>query len=187
MDDSTENNDLVPDSLLAFAKDHRYLEACQDLLEKVLVAPKEEAWWWSLLLYATLVVRRNNGTTLGMNFMGLQPANSSIAQRRLFHIALAAGWAVWARRCILRMKYNSPEEEEQRHEELRGAARQYFYREQRRAMMQRAQSEHNDQALLTRRVSSPVNTVAAHDATNDWMERMKKIFKRGIQVSEFVV
>ena len=139
MGEDQSSQDLIPDTLLAFAKDHRYIRQCQDLLQNVLRLQDDDdsstdLWWGSALLYATLVVS-SKGRTLGMEFMGLQNGEWSPWQKRLGVLALAAGWTVWIRKqSILR----ASQQEEQRHEALRGVSRRYFYQQQRRAMLNRA-------------------------------------------------
>lgn len=173
------DNDLVPDSLLAFAKDNRYMRQCQDLLQQVFSDTKNmDTWWWSALLYATLVVGRK-GKTLGMEFMGLQHAQLSTVQKRVAQAVLAAAWALWIRQFV-RLERDQGVEEEQRHERLRGAARQYFYEQQRRAMMQRASPSANDQA--PNQVFNPLEPISNDRSSMDWMERIRQSIKRTVQV-----
>lgn len=176
---TNEQDSVVPDSLLAFAKDHRYIRQCQVLLQQVFFSQSTEknTWWWSALLYATLVVGRK-GRTLGMEFMGLQHHEPTF-QKRAAQVLLAAGWAFWIRQY---MKRGGVVEEQQRqHERLRGAARQYFYEQQRRAMMQRASPL---QASSTSSSSQPLNATQIPNGTpsSDWTGRIRKSFQRLIQV-----
>ena len=180
MEEQESSSDL-PDSLLAFAKDHRYIRRCQDLLKTVFERDVDAAdlWWWSALLYATLVVGRK-GRTLGMEFVGLKHSELSPLQQRMGKFALFAGWALWMRQCL---RIERCHVEEQRHERLRGAARQYFYQQQRRAMLQRAtrsttEVEASAQPLNPSSISNGVN----ERASSDFVERMKQGVSHVVQV-----
>jgi len=107
---------LVPDSLLALAKDVRYVKECQNLFLQVLSSMfprrhpnrlEQESWILGTILCLALGLKHtasknnnnnnnnNNSITLGMETVGLQFSNSSAGQRwKLFAATIAAlGWA----------------------------------------------------------------------------------------------
>lgn len=173
----SENQDLTPDSLLAFAKDHRYIQQCQRLLQNVFRRDSSEdsvdLWWWSALLYATLVIRRKE-RTLGMEVMGLHHVTFSPWQRRVGIMCLAVGWGLWFRHCI---REEHSLQEEARHEALRGAARRSFHQQQRDAMLQRASRMHDtgdSTTVPSTSVSRSAPTESVHPFTN-WKQRMRQL------------
>lgn len=130
---SSEEVSIIPETLLAFAKDDRYVGQCQSLLRETaeglgldITSTDGVAW----LLYALLVVRRA-GRTLGMSYMGLRPNRS-----RSLWLAMALG-ACGSIAVQHWMKTN--QEGETAMEHLRGRARLSFHQEQRQAMIRRSQ------------------------------------------------
>jgi len=116
---------IVPETLLALAKDDRYLRKCSELLSRVLNSVGLEhhgsVSGWALLLYSLLVVKRTN-QTLGMEFMGLK----SIASNH-------ALWRTMAIVGLLKVALNYSQ-----NNGLRGQERIRFHQEQRRAMLARS-------------------------------------------------
>lgn len=185
-EEENSSPDLVPETLLALAKDSRYIRQCQELLTSIFRqrddVDETYFWWWSALLYATLVVVRKK-KTLGMEFVGLQHAPTSRWQERIGKLVVAAGWALWMRHCIQwERRYLQNNREEQRHERLRGAARQYYFEQQRRAMMQRASraSGGDDGQVHVANASSALAN--ERTSSSDLTERIKLDVKRIIQV-----
>jgi hypothetical protein len=176
-----ESQDLVPDSLLAFAKDHRYIRQCRDLLQGVFQQDDSEnadLWWWSALVYGTLVVGRK-GRTLGMQFVGLEHAKLSPWQRRMGLAALTAGWALSLRQCMM---LERSQQEEQRHEALRGAARLHFHQQQRRAMLQRASRTTAAESSSVESSNTTPRRASDEQTLGDVTKRMQKLMKRFIEV-----
>lgn len=176
---------IIPESLLAFAKDSRYIRQCQELLQQVFRSELSttDFWWWSVLLYSTLVVAKRK-RTWGMEFVGLQHANVTPWQARVAKLLLASAWALWLRQILTLERFslleNIDEQQEQRHERLRGEARQYFYQQQRRAMMQRATRANDGEALSSSDAAS--TEVANEPSSNDFVKRIKLLAKRLAQV-----
>jgi hypothetical protein len=191
-EEDNSSPDLVPETLLALAKDSRYIRQCQDLLTSIFRQGHDDDdatnfWWWSsALLYVTLVVIPKK-KTLGMQFVGLQhAAPTSRWQERIGKFVVAAGWAVWMRSCIQWERRSLQDNrEEQRHESLRGAARQYYFEQQRRAMMQRASrasgGDYNGQGVHD--VANASSALAdERTSSSDLTERIKLAVKRIVQV-----
>ena len=172
---------MVPDSLLAFAKDHRYIHQCRELLQGVFQQVDNDStvlWWWSALVYGTLVVGRK-GRTLGMEFVGLEHAKLSPWQRRMGLSALVAGWALSLRQCMM---LERSQLEEQRHESLRGAARLHFHLQQQRAMLQRAARTTTVESPSVESSSPSARRSSEEQTFGDVTKRMQKLMKRFIEV-----
>jgi hypothetical protein len=135
--------DTTAETLLALAKDHRYVRYCQSLLQQV-IDPycrsdnyESETFWGAVLLYATLVVART-GRTFGMDFTGLQHEETSKRQRVLGRALLFASWGLLIRQAWKRQTETAVRPSNA--QELRGSARRDFHARQRQAMLQRAAS-----------------------------------------------
>lgn len=143
--------DVIPDSLLALAKDSRYVKECQSLFLQVLstLLPRrrhqlleQESWILASLLCLGMMRHTANGTTLGMEAVGLQfPSNAS----RWKFVLMALATFSWAYAFSSERQRNaagdrpaitsSPEENDER---LQGLSRREFHERQRQAMLQRA-------------------------------------------------
>ncbi len=71
--------DVIPESMLSLAKDARYIQLCQHLLQQILepwgrdpssISINKDTWFLSSFLYVLLVVVPS-GRTLGMEACGL--------------------------------------------------------------------------------------------------------------------
>ena len=79
---SNEHQDLIPESLLSLAKDVRYIQQCQILLQRILESfrlrgiPEEklnkDCWFLSSMLYIIFLIFPNGGRTMGMDTCGLR-------------------------------------------------------------------------------------------------------------------
>jgi hypothetical protein len=137
----------IPASLLAIAKDARYLLACQELVQQVLSAfsttsPEDsaddrfalEASLISSLLYTLFVVVRKK-KTLGMEAAGLKYADE-LARWKIVGLSLVATLSTYA---VGRLANNCRNDDPQiASEALRGERRREHFEEQRRAMLERA-------------------------------------------------
>lgn len=134
----------VSETLLALAKDERYLRKCRVIVAKAL----DSAGWLTtldeglsasgvtLLLYALLVVRRNH-RTFGMEFLGL-----TTSKRK-------ALWVGMAMAGILNVVLDSLFTEPRDKHDLRGTARIRFHQEQRRAMLARSTDDVHTTTIVT--------------------------------------
>lgn len=128
---------IIPETLLALAKDERYVRQCDELIQNILggdsqhyrKAGKGLAW----LLYAVLVVRRTN-KTLGMEFCGLKVDRG----RRLWMFMALSAISSMGVDLYFRTQAAAEEGSQDQSEALRGQARRDFFEAQRRAMLQRA-------------------------------------------------
>ena len=125
---------LVPETLLAFAKDQRYIDQIQELLTKILRIDNEEllqlsAGCLSSLLYGLLVLVRTKRTA-GMAATGIEFERVSRG-RLLFSVLASAGW-VYGIRYACRKRDST--------ERLTGAARRRVFEEQRRRMIERSKA-----------------------------------------------
>lgn len=79
---SDEHGDLIPENLLSLAKDVRYIQQCQILLQKILESFRlrgipearlhKDSWLLSSILYIIFVIFPNGGRTMGMDTCGLR-------------------------------------------------------------------------------------------------------------------
>jgi Ring finger domain len=129
---SSSSSSRVPETLLALAKDERYLRKCRVIVAKAF--DSASAGWLTLeglsasgvtlLLYALLVVRRNH-RTFGMEFLGLTTSKRN------------ALWVSMAMAGLLNVALDTLIVPRDKHD-LRGTARIRFHHEQRRAMLARS-------------------------------------------------
>lgn len=136
---------VVAESLLAIAKDARYIQECQALLLQVLtpfIASRhdvEQHWGpttelLSSLLYAVMVLARKKRTA-GMEVTGIE---FGIGRQRWTLVVGALASAVWIygiRRCAAAVRANLARNAT---ESLTGAQRRYVFEQQRQEMVQRA-------------------------------------------------
>jgi hypothetical protein len=156
--------DVVSDSLLALAKDARYVKEFQSLFLQVmsLFLPRRrhqllvhESWILaSLLCFALGLKHTSKGTTLGMETVGLQFPTRAARWKFVAAVMTTLSWAYAfspdrtaasdaANRDGHRLRdssrYSSSNEEPQHNEEmLRGNRRRQFHEAQRQAMLRRA-------------------------------------------------
>jgi hypothetical protein len=144
-------SDVVPETLLALAKDERYVHQCHELLKEILPrdsCPAGLSW----LLYALLVVRRTN-KTLGMEFCGLSVTDATSSPEAVPGSTKAGNgssdnrlWKLMALSAVISMaiewQFSKPDDVHDAgataSDALRGRARQMFHQRQRQAMLQRA-------------------------------------------------
>ena len=128
------SDNIVPETLLALAKDERYVRQCDSLLKEILPSsPNGLAW----LLYSMIVVRRTK-TTLGMEFCGLANNNTNKNNKdRLWMVMALSATVSMVIDMQLGTRRDNSSTTSSSSETLRGRARQQFYQEQRRAMLQR--------------------------------------------------
>jgi hypothetical protein len=140
----SSESDVVPEGLLALAKDTRYVEECKILLQQVLrsVLPErredlldQDAWYLSLILYNFLVILRR-GRTLGMEICGLRYPER-IARWKVVAASLATASSIYA---LHRVTADGENSSGPGTGSLRGAQRRQFFENQRQAMLRRANS-----------------------------------------------
>ena len=141
-EESNAETTCIPESLLAMAKDARYLETCRELVQQVLtvVSPHltlddsaAEASFISSILYTLLVVARQR-KTLGMQATGLK-FNDSLSRRRIVCLSLIASVATFT---IAKIAQQGDRDDVPASESLRGQSRRDYFEAQRRAMLERA-------------------------------------------------
>jgi peroxin-10 len=178
--ESSESN-VVPESLLALAKDTRYVEECKILLLQVLrsVLPERreelldrDAWYLSVVLYNFLVILRK-GRTLGMEICGLRYPDK-ISRWKVVAASLATASSIYA---LHRATADSEDASGRRTEALRGTQRRQVYENQRQAMLQRANSTSDA-------VSSPMRNAGGQQvsaAPSSIRERMRELIRKLLQ------
>jgi hypothetical protein len=180
--DTSESN-VVPESLLALAKDARYVEECKTLLLKVLrsVLPERredlldrDAWYLSVILYNLLVILRK-GRTLGMEICGLRYPER-IARWKVVAASLATASSIYA---LHRATADREDASAPRTESLRGMDRRQFYESQRQAMLRRADTTPNVVSSPTRNTLSSGQQVSA--APLSIRERMRELIRKLLQ------
>jgi hypothetical protein len=160
------SSDLVPESLLSFAKDDRYVQYCQALLCRVIepflsrdyspIRLEQDTWFLSSLLYTLLVVART-GKTLGMDALGLSFAASS-RRRRVVGALLLSTCSVYLLQRITTRTITtttttaaSATTSREGRESLRGEERRRYHETLRQQMLQRQPNA----AAIT--INSPTN------------------------------
>jgi hypothetical protein len=187
-EESSESNvvpegNVVPESLLALAKDTRYVEECKILLLQVLrsVLPQRreelldrDAWYLSVVLYNLLITVRK-GRTLGMEICGLRyPAE--IARWKIVAASLGAASSIYA---LHRVTADRQDSSGPGTESLRGTQRRQVYENQRQAMLRRANSTSDA-------VSSPMRNAAGQgqqvsSAPSSIRGKMRELIQKLIQ------
>ena len=126
---------VVPETLLAFAKDQRYVEQVKELLARIVQIDNEEILQMSTgclstVLYGLLVLVRTKRTA-GMAATGIEFETASRG-RLLCSVLVSAGWVLGVRYAC--MNRNTCER-------LTGAARRRVFEEQRRRMIERSTAQ----------------------------------------------
>jgi peroxin-10 len=178
--ESSESN-VVPEGLLALAKDTRYVEECKILLLQVLrsILPERredlldrDAWYLSVILYNFLVVLRK-GRTLGMEICGLRYPER-IARWKVLAASVATASSIYA---LHRVTADGEDSSGPGTESLRGTQRRQIFENQRQAMMRRANS-------TTEAVSSPMRNAGQQVSTtapSSIRERMRELIRKLLQ------
>mmetsp|Transcript_2332 Transcript_2332/g.3383 ORF Transcript_2332/g.3383 Transcript_2332/m.3383 type:complete len:353 (+) Transcript_2332:243-1301(+) len=129
--------DIVPETLLALAKDERYVRQCDEILKKIFPSNYQTsavAW----LLYAVLAVRSKH-RTLGMEVCGIKLVTKNSKQHRLWlSMACSALVSIAVNEYYRKQDVDSSPQDA---ENLRGSARIQFYQAQREAMLGRRSSQ----------------------------------------------
>jgi len=175
----TDESNVVPESLLAFAKDSRYLEECKtlllQLLRKALPSRGEDlldrdAWYASAVLYTAIVLLRR-GRTLGMEVCGLKYPER-IARWKVVAASLAAASTVYTlhlhRATVERDSASSTPSTESLH----GIQRRQFYERQRLAMLHRANGASDISSPMRNEPSLAHQQSATHPSS--FRERIRK-------------
>ena len=136
-------NRLVPEVLLAAAKDARYINECRTLLQQLLetfgFSDEKIATAVSSILYSFIVVL-TRGKTLGMEVTGLK---FNKLHYRLVALTVASSLTAYALSKI------TAAQEEDSTESLRGSSRRDVFLRQREAMMGRAQQTNSSSTETT--------------------------------------
>jgi peroxin-10 len=177
----TSESNVVPESLLALAKDTRYVEECKILLLQVLrsVLPQRredlldrDAWYLSVFLYNFLVILRK-GRTLGMEICGLRYPER-IARWKVVAASLATASSIYA---LHRATADGEDSSGPGTESLRGTHRRQVYENQRQAMLRRANSPSDA-------VSSPMRNTASQQvssAPSSIRGKMRELIRKLLQ------
>jgi hypothetical protein len=137
--------DVIPESLLSWAKDARYIQLCQQLLQQILEpwsrhlssssSIRKDTWVLSSLLYVLLLVVPS-GRTLGMEACGLTvavgPKTITTRLARALLLSISGMYALdrWTRTTAQNPSNNN-------RESLRGDERRQIHERLRQQMMQR--------------------------------------------------
>jgi peroxin-10 len=175
-------SNVVPESLLALAKDTRYVEECKILLLQVLrsVLPQRredlldrDAWYLSVVLYNFLVILRK-GRTLGMEICGLRYPER-IARWKVVAASLATASSIYA---LHRATTDGEDSSGPGTESLRGTQRRQVYDNQRQAMLRRANSTSDA-------VSSPMRNTGGQEqvssAPSSIRGKMRELIRKLLQ------
>ena len=175
---SSYNAALIGDSLLALAKDARYVDECRRLWLALLCGDRHsssdhDVWWWdatatflSSVLYALTVLRRK-GRTLGMESVGLtyNSGGPPLPKWKLVTGALVSAAWVYSVRCWVAVRRRTPSsvlaasnQAVLEDERLTGAPRRRVFEQQRQAMMRRAAAAQQQQ---------PTSAVGRRDNNDD--------------------
>ncbi len=177
-----DEDHLVTESLLSWAKDVRYVRRIQSLLADAVephfsgIVVSKGTWYTSYLLYVLLIVTRK-GRTLGMQATGLQFAES----RRVVDALLAIGISTWALDCWA-MTGDRQSQRLSEAEGLRGSNRRRRHELLRQQMLQRASSS---QSTVTHSNPSP------HSSCNElsYWDRMamnvRTLIKVGLHIHTY--
>ena len=188
----------VPESLLAMAKDARYVAACTKLVQQVLVGFQTsdntttagqqqqsddeqisaKASLISSALYILLVLALRK-KTLGMEATGLEYALQHGQHRWKLFLAISLATAVASTCCTLSIQQQRPSTVEALH----GQSRRDIFQAQRRAMLERAASsslQQTDEAAPGQRQRSGT---AATTSSIDLVERIKSLLSNCIKTS----
>lgn len=177
--ESSESN-MVPESLLALAKDTRYVEECKVLLLQVLrsVLPERredlldrDAWYLSVILYNFLVILRK-GRTLGMEICGLRYPER-IASWKVVAASLATASSIYA---VHRATADSEDSSGPGTESLRGTQRRQVYENQRQAMLRRANATSDAASLPMRNTGQQISA-----APSSIRERIRELIRKLLQ------
>lgn len=196
---AASSTNVIPETLIALAKDSRYVKEIQALFLKVLsiVLPRrrhqlleQEAWILASLLSLGLGIRHTSKrTTLGMDAVGLQFTKNSARWKLILFSFGALSWAYAFsphRNVNSSINRNNPPSLQGRPSEnvdqvLRGSSRREFHERQRQAMLRRAnhaeastsQGSIND--TRTNGSSAQSGTGSVSSSTDTIRQRIKSI------------
>eukprot|EP00980_Cylindrotheca_fusiformis_P028350 scaffold22592_cov129-Cylindrotheca_fusiformis.AAC.36 len=146
-DSSINDDELVAESLLSWAKDIRYIGHCSRLVQQTMesIAPpntdrsksnvERNSWFLSSLLYIFFIIAPT-GRTLGMNVCGLK---FNTAQQQVVRSLLATTFGWYAVDYLMNRKI--PTDPTQSREDLHGNDRLNMHRRLRDQMLLRGRSE----------------------------------------------
>lgn len=181
-------SDVIPETLLALAKDERYVRQCHELLKAILPGdscPAGLSW----LLYSLLVVRRTN-KTLGMEFCGLSVTNASSAAEAAPGETIAGKdannnrlWKLMALSSVVSIAiewhFSKPDRvhatDATASNALRGRERQLFHQRQRQAMLQRATETSQESNEVSESTGSSSIPNEAGSGTLDFRALLRKV------------
>ena len=185
--------DAIPETLLALAKDERYVRQCQHLLNQILPGDSCLAGL-SWLLYSLLVVRRTN-KTLGMEFCGLSVADDAddassspstgndSGNNRLWKLMALSATLSMAIEWYFRKAANDVQDTAAA-DALRGRARHLFHQRQRQAMLQRGTTytAQEPEAAVSASTSDAEHSSGATAASRSFqlrtlLQKLKEILK----------
>ena len=196
--------DTIPETLLAFAKDSRYIQQCQALIQQM-VEPwvsrghfkysfeANDAFFASTLLYILLVALPSSssssspkhyhppkGTTLGMEATGIQVSHKA---RWVTALLLYTGGI-----CLLDRWTRTPANEAQTRELLRGESRRAMHERMRRQMLERSSSRSSTTTTTTSRnddaSTSRNDNLRARISRIDFKDLLRKAAKVRLRMDE---
>jgi Ring finger domain len=194
----TDSIGLVPESLLAIAKDARYVDECKALVLRILQhafsttlsRDAEERWeptagLLSSLLYTVLVLARKKRTA-GMEVCGIEFSSDDgplLRWKLVTGAVISAVWIYGIRSAAAAAKTTAAAARHYSSESLTGAQRRRVFDEQRREMMQRASTAAVDAGGANTTVTSPPpssNTSTA-GSSRTIAERLRSLIQSAAQ------
>jgi hypothetical protein len=188
--------DVIPESILSFAKDARYIQLCQQLLQQILEpwsrdpsssSINKDTWFLSSFLYVLLVVVPS-GRTLGMEACGLTTVagvgpktttTTHLARALLLSVSGLYALDRWTRTTTTQNPFTN-------RESLRGDARRQIHERLRQQMMQRqtggASTTTTQTNPITPSLSSPNNP---SQQSSSYSQRLKSILKACAKVRSY--
>lgn len=186
--------DVIPESLLSFAKDARYIQLCQQLLQQILEpwsrrhpssssSIQKDTWFLSSFLYVLLVVVPS-GRTLGMEACGLTvavgPKTTSTRLARVLLLSISGLYAL--DRWVTRTTTQTPSTNNR--ESLRGDERRQIHEQLRQQMMQRA-----GDASTTITTTTPIPSTSSSPTNPSqpslYSQRLKSLLKACAKVRSY--
>lgn len=185
---SGNDNEMVAESLLSFAKDIRYVGQCSHLVREAMesIMPRSTArprlskdqtsWFLSSVLYILLVVLPS-GRSLGMEACGLKFTSA----RRQVIASMLTSTVGWYALDYFISKEASADLGQDR-EDLRGTDRLNMHQRLRNQMLQRARSEQPDESESARSTSQNATNAGSNQSLR---KRIATLLSRAMKVRRF--
>lgn len=204
MDDNVESTDtedtpiqldVIPESLLSLAKDARYIQLCQQLLQQIIEpwsrqnppsSIHKDTWFLSSFLYVLLVVVPS-GRTLGMEASGLttvavvEPKTTTNRLARALLLSISGMYALdrWTR---------TTQNPSTNRESLRGEERRQIHERLRQQMLQRSGGASTTMTATTTTTQTNVSTSSPTNhpsQSSSYSQRLKSLLKACAKVRSY--